>query len=107
MSSENHMNAVILAAGIGSRLSPITDTKPKCLVHVNGKPIIDYQIDALLSAGITSIFIVAGYRHDDLRRHLERVYAHSSSITMVVNEDYLTTNNMYSLHTVRSQVQDS
>lgn len=56
--------AVLLAAGFGSRLVPITLNTPKPLIHVNGKRLIDSLLDALLAAGITDITIVRGYLGD-------------------------------------------
>ncbi len=58
------MKAVILAAGEGRRLRPHTEDRPKCLVEVAGRPILDYEIDALQRAGIEDISIVTGYRSD-------------------------------------------
>ena len=55
------MQAVILAAGIGKRLRPITDTIPKCLVPVNGKPILINTLELLESRGIREVIIVVGY----------------------------------------------
>ena len=46
------MRAILLAAGLGTRLRPITDTTPKCLVPINGKPLIDYWLEQLTKAGI-------------------------------------------------------
>ncbi|HED6078718.1 TPA: sugar nucleotidyltransferase, partial [Campylobacter jejuni] len=46
------MNAIILAAGFGSRLMPLTKDQPKCMVEYKNKKIIDYEIEALKSAGI-------------------------------------------------------
>lgn len=60
------MKAVILAGGYGKRLRPLTDDKPKPLVEVSGKPILEWQIIWLRSFGITSFFILAGYRKDVL-----------------------------------------
>lgn len=58
------MKAIILAAGIGSRLKPITDKKPKCMVIVAGRPILDYQVSAYISAGSSWPWmdIVVSYR---------------------------------------------
>ena len=60
------MRAVILAAGRGQRLMPYTTSKPKCLVAVLGKPIVQWQIDLLLDHGIEQVTVVTvarGYRH--------------------------------------------
>ena len=54
------MIGIILAAGIGSRLRPMTNTKPKCLVTTAGKPLLQYQIDAYEAAGIRRLVIVVG-----------------------------------------------
>jgi choline kinase len=58
--------ALLLAAGRGSRLAPLTDDRPKCLVPLLGRPLLEYQIAALRRAGITDIAIVGGYRHECL-----------------------------------------
>lgn len=58
------MKAVILAAGRGSRMGGLTDEKPKCLVEVRGKALLDWQLLALREAGIEEIGIVTGYRRD-------------------------------------------
>lgn len=53
--------AIILAAGMGRRLAPYTDDRPKCLVEVNGRTLLERQIDAYRSAGIDDIVVVRGY----------------------------------------------
>ena len=55
------MKALILAAGVGSRLAPLTDRLPKSLIEVNGTPILMHQIACLHLCGITDITVVAGY----------------------------------------------
>ena len=55
------MKAIILAAGTGSRLRPISDNKPKCLVEVRNKPILLHQLDMLNATGITEVEIITGY----------------------------------------------
>jgi choline kinase len=88
------MKAIILAAGLGSRLRPITNDVPKCMVPVNGIRIIDKQIDNLLINGITEIYVVDGYKADILANHLKEIYP---QVHIVSNPRYAETNNMYSL----------
>lgn len=91
------MRAVILAAGLGSRLKTLTAGKPKCMVTVNGRCIIDYQIGALLAAGVESVHVVTGFRAEQLEAHLRSQYPGDTRISCVENADYASTNNMYSL----------
>src|SRR6202050_2113488 len=56
------MRAVILAAGRGRRLGPLGDDRPKCLVELAGKPLIERQISALRRGGVDEIGVVRGYR---------------------------------------------
>ena len=88
------MKAVILAAGLGSRLRPITNEVPKCMVPVNGIRIIDKQIDNLLSNGVNEIYVVDGYKAEVLAGHLKANYP---QVQIVSNPRYAETNNMYSL----------
>lgn len=66
------MNAVILSAGRGSRLLPLTDEIPKCLVKVGPRAILDHQLHALAAAGAARAFVVGGYRHDRIAAHLRQ-----------------------------------
>ncbi len=61
------MKAIILAAGRGSRMKSLTDEKPKCLVELRGKALLDWQISAIKSAGISEIAIVTGYKRELLQ----------------------------------------
>lgn len=58
------MKAIILAAGRGSRMRDLTDDRPKCLVELHGKALLDRQLEALREAGITEIAIVTGYMRE-------------------------------------------
>jgi choline kinase len=58
------MKAIILAAGRGSRMKDLTDERPKCLVELRGKALLDWQLEALRAAGITEIAIVIGYKRE-------------------------------------------
>lgn len=71
--------AIVLAAGQGTRLRPLTDTLPKCLVPVNGKPILEYQLEVFRTQGMTDIVVLAGYKEEMI------VY---SGITKTVNPRY-------------------
>lgn len=58
--------AIIIAAGMGSRLEHFTDENPKCMVEIDGRSILSYQLEALASAGVDDIHIVRGYLSDKL-----------------------------------------
>jgi len=87
------MKALILAAGLGSRLAPITDSCPKSLVPVNGKPILFKQIENLHENGVFDITIVSGYKANVLERAVHEKWP---EISIVESVNYATTNNMYS-----------
>ena len=88
--------AVILAAGLGSRLGEITKNKPKCLVEINDRPILDYQIDFLSANGFTKIVIVCGYKADMISNFI-RKQNYDIKIEQVYNHHFESTNNIYSL----------
>jgi choline kinase len=94
------MNAVILAAGLGSRLLPHTESRPKCLLKVGGHTILEYQIAALRQCGISDIAIVLGYQGDQVRAHL------NVPITFFENMEYASTGSSYSLWLTRDFVRD-
>lgn len=58
------MKAIILAAGRGSRMKGLTDQKPKCLVELRGKTLLEWQLKALREAGVSEIAVVTGYRRE-------------------------------------------
>lgn len=98
------MKALILAAGFGSRLAPITDKIPKSLVPVNGKPVLMNQIDNLHENGITDITVISGYKAKKLKRAVRKI---SQKINVIENTNYAATNNMYSAHLGREAMDDS
>ena len=66
------MRAILLAAGLGTRLRPITNTIPKCLVPINGKPLIDYWLEQLTKAGIEKFLINTHYLHEQVESYIEQ-----------------------------------
>jgi choline kinase len=61
------VRAIIVAAGMGRRLAPFTDDRPKCLVEVNGRSILERQVDAYRAAGVDDIVIVRGYMREKIQ----------------------------------------
>ena len=91
------MKALILAAGVGSRLGDITTTLPKCLVPVAGKPMLEHQIDTLQNRGITDFVLVLGYQGEKIQEFiLSQQKYRSLHFTFVKNVEYATTNSSYS-----------
>jgi len=92
--------AVILAAGVGDRLRPLTDRLPKCLVPVNGVPILINTLTHLADSGIRETVIVVGHLKETI---LERIgdRFRGMKIIYVESERYATTNNIYSLWLAR------
>ena len=98
--------ALLLAAGSGCRLRPVTDDQPKCLTEIDGIPILERLIDCLSQQGFERLVVVVGYLEHRIREFLgER--RNGLSIKYVVNPQYLTTNNIYSLWLAREAVQES
>lgn len=82
------MKSIILAAGEGTRLRPLTNEIPKALVSFHGRSLLDYQIETLHSCEINNIVVVCGYRGDKILR---------KDIKLIENKEYLKTNMLYSL----------
>lgn len=88
--------ALLLAAGMGSRLSPLTDSTPKCLVEVNQIPILERLMRSLRSHGFKRLFVVTGHLSEVIEDYLGSHYA-DIEITYIHSPLYNTTNNIYSL----------
>jgi choline kinase len=83
-----NLKAIILAAGQGKRLNPLTNEKPKCMVELFGKSLIEHQINAYTSCGISDINVVTGFRSDSIT---------TSNVRYFKNERYERTNMVESL----------
>jgi choline kinase len=95
------MKAVILAAGVASRLRPLTNHTPKCLLKVGSKNILELTIENLLANKISEIVIVTGYLEKQIRDFIDLRFP-ELNITLIYNEFYNSTNNIYSLWLVRN-----
>lgn len=96
------MKAIILSAGQGRRLLPLTEHSPKCLLSVSEKPVLAWQIDALFAAGIDEIFIVAGFRVDLIETMLQDRYTNHANIQIIFNPFYEVADNLASCWLARS-----
>lgn len=90
------MKAIILAAGIASRLRPLTNDRPKCLLEIGGKCLMQRSFDALIANGINEFVVVTGYLHTLIETFLKERY-NNVKITFIHNERFASTNNIYSL----------
>ena len=92
------MIGVILAAGMAKRLRPLTDTKPKCLLEVGNRTLLQRTVDAILATGVSEIVVVTGYRGEMIRDFLTSYLSPlNTKITFLHNADYEHNNNIYSL----------
>lgn len=97
--------AILLSAGLGSRMRPITNSIPKPLVKVNNKALIETVIDSLIYYGVENIYIVTGYLADKFS-FLEKKYEEKCKINFVYNKDYETKNNISSLYVAKDFIKD-
>lgn len=97
------MKAVILAAGISSRLRPLTNETPKSLLHVGNSPLLQRTLESLLRSHIRECVIVTGY-HKEKIEDFVRGLALPLSVSFVENPLYATTGNNYSLWTAHEHV---
>ncbi|MBR3734033.1 MAG: phosphocholine cytidylyltransferase family protein, partial [Bacteroidaceae bacterium] len=85
-----------------SRLRPLTDSTPKCLLKIGGRSLLQRSIDALTANGISEIVIVTGYLHEQIESFVDQQYP-SLRVTYIYNKEYSTTNNIYSLWLARPE----
>ena len=95
--------AIIMAAGMGNRMKPVTLSTPKPLISVNGKRMIDTVIEGLHNNGIFEIYVVVGYLKDKFKP-LEEQY---EGLTLVENPYFDTCNNISSLYAVRDKIENA
>ena len=94
--------AVILSAGQGRRLLPLTKSSPKCLLSISGKTIIEWQIDALLTVGIEEIIVVTGFKTNLVEELLQQRYPNHKQIRTLFNPFFEVADNLASCWIARS-----
>ncbi len=97
--------AIILVAGLGNRLRPLTNDRPKCLVEVNGTPILVNTLKHLANHGIKEVVLAIGYQGKKIEELFGDNYL-GMKIIYGMNEAYDKTNNMFSLWLVRNHLKD-
>lgn len=100
------MKAIILAAGMGERLKPLTESIPKALIEIEGVTLIKKSLENLRNIGIKEIFIVVGYLEDLLKKKLGESYK-NIKITYVSNTNYSKTGSMFSLSQTEGLIDDT
>lgn len=100
------MQALMLAAGMGSRLAKFTQNNTKCMVEVAGIKLIDRAIQAVQKAGIKKFIIVVGYQGQNLINYIEKKYNNSViDFVFINNKDYATSNNIYSFYLAKEYLE--
>ena len=99
------MKVIILSAGQGKRLLPLTAEIPKCLLPIQGKKLIEWQIDAMHQCGIDKITVVTGYRAEKVDEVLQRSYG-PGRIKTLYNSAYAITDNLVSCWAARHEMNE-
>lgn len=92
------MKAIILAAGLASRLRPLTEALPKCLLPLNDSLVMNYQLDVLSSAGVDDVIVITGHMGDEIKKVI------GDRVRYATYPDFAKTNNLYTLHACREHL---
>lgn len=96
------MRAILVAAGMGTRLRPLTNTIPKSLVEVNGISLLERQIINLKEIGIDEIVVLTGYLHEKFDNLVKKY-----NLIKIINDKYDVYNNIYTMYLAREYLHDA
>lgn len=99
------MQAIILAAGIGERLKPLTEDVPKCLLKIGDTNLLQITISNLINNGIEDFIIVTGYREELIKNYIGSNFP-KLKVKYVTNPDYDKTNSAYGLYLAKDFIED-
>jgi len=97
-------HAILLCAGLGSRLLPLTADRPKCLIEVGGRTILEHQVEALHAAGVSGVTVVGGYRFDRLEAFVADRWADGERPELVLNPFYAISSSIGSVWAARHRL---
>jgi len=100
------IKAIILAAGVGSRIRPLTDNCPKSLLKINGKTILEMMLSHIQACGINEVVFVLGYLQNQIKDYVKTQFP-DLIVQFITNEKYEVTNTGYSLMLTKDFIQDS
>jgi choline kinase len=102
--SESGLHAILLCAGLGSRLLPLTADRPKCLIEVGGRTILEHQVAALRQAGVGGITVVGGYRFDKLEAFVADRWSEGERPELVLNPFFSVSSSIGSVWAARHRL---
>ncbi|MHA2315713.1 MAG: phosphocholine cytidylyltransferase family protein [Candidatus Hermodarchaeia archaeon] len=99
------MKALILNSGRGERLRPLTENKPKPLIKIENKTLLDNQLDNLIECSIMDVIMTTGPFENKIKKHLKNEYPYLN-VSYVKNPKYRTTNYIYSMWLTKELIND-
>ena len=98
-------HAILLCAGLGSRLLPLTADRPKCLIEVGGRTILEHQVEALRAAGVGGVTVVGGYRFERLEAFVAARWVAGERPELVFNPFYAISSSIGSVWAARHRLE--
>lgn len=98
------VKTLILSAGQGKRLSPLTDDRPKCLVELAGRSVLEWQLRHLAQAGVTEAVVVTGFRGDLVEAEVARLSFPGIAVRTLFNPFYSVTDNLATCWLAREEM---